>query len=60
VDWDLQSVIDELGDKGELALQIDDIVQHLQLNAKKGDYIVVMSNGGFGGIHEKILQALGA
>jgi len=60
VDWDLQTVIDELADKGQLYQQIDDIVQHLQENAQAGDHIVVMSNGGFGGIHEKILLALRA
>ncbi len=37
----------------------DLIVQHLQTKAQRGDVIVLMSNGGFDGIYQKLLQALG-
>ena len=37
---------------------IDTIVKTLQTEAQQGDEIVVMSNGGFGGIHQRILDAL--
>jgi UDP-N-acetylmuramate: L-alanyl-gamma-D-glutamyl-meso-diaminopimelate ligase len=37
---------------------IDDIVAYLVSDARAGDHIVIMSNGGFGGIHEKLLKAL--
>lgn len=40
--------------------EVDSIVAHLAEHAGPGDHIVVMSNGGFGGIHSKILQALTA
>jgi UDP-N-acetylmuramate: L-alanyl-gamma-D-glutamyl-meso-diaminopimelate ligase len=36
----------------------DDIVIHLLPRLKKGDVVVVMSNGSFGGIHEKLLRRL--
>jgi UDP-N-acetylmuramate: L-alanyl-gamma-D-glutamyl-meso-diaminopimelate ligase len=39
---------------------VDDIVQLVADEARSGDLIVVMSNGGFGGIHQKLLQALAA
>jgi len=39
---------------------VDDIVQLMGDEARSGDLIVVMSNGGFGGIHQKLLQALAA
>ena len=40
---------------------IDDIVAHDRpASTAPGDLVVVMSNGGFGGIHQKLLQALGA
>jgi UDP-N-acetylmuramate: L-alanyl-gamma-D-glutamyl-meso-diaminopimelate ligase len=39
--------------------QVDDIVQTLAKEAKAGDLVVVMSNGGFDNIHQKILTALG-
>jgi UDP-N-acetylmuramate: L-alanyl-gamma-D-glutamyl-meso-diaminopimelate ligase len=38
---------------------VDDIVQTIAREAADGDLVVVMSNGGFEGIHEKLLAALG-
>lgn len=38
--------------------QIDDVVAKVTATAKAGDTIVVMSNGGFGGLHKKLLAAL--
>jgi UDP-N-acetylmuramate: L-alanyl-gamma-D-glutamyl-meso-diaminopimelate ligase len=38
---------------------VDDIVQTIAREAADGDLVVVMSNGGFDGIHEKLLAALG-
>ena len=37
---------------------VDAIVDHVAINAQGGDVVVIMSNGGFGGIHEKLLEAL--
>ena len=36
----------------------DTIVEHLTPEMREGDVVAVMSNGGFGGIHEKILERL--
>jgi len=36
----------------------DTIVEHLAPVLKKGDVVAIMSNGGFGGIHDKILDVL--
>jgi UDP-N-acetylmuramate: L-alanyl-gamma-D-glutamyl-meso-diaminopimelate ligase len=36
----------------------EDIVRYLEENSMPGDHIVIMSNGGFDGIHQKLLQAL--
>jgi UDP-N-acetylmuramate: L-alanyl-gamma-D-glutamyl-meso-diaminopimelate ligase len=38
---------------------VDSIVAHVAKNAQGGDIIVVFSNGGFGGIHGKLLERLG-
>ena len=38
---------------------IDALVQQVVAAARPGDHIVCMSNGGFGGIHARLLQALG-
>jgi UDP-N-acetylmuramate: L-alanyl-gamma-D-glutamyl-meso-diaminopimelate ligase len=37
---------------------VDAIVDHVAIGARPGDVVVIMSNGGFGGIHEKLLEAL--
>jgi UDP-N-acetylmuramate: L-alanyl-gamma-D-glutamyl-meso-diaminopimelate ligase len=68
---DKGSAYGELLDTDELAAEIadggppahtfdgaDEIVQHLAPELRGGDVVAVMSNGGFGGIHEKLLAAL--
>jgi UDP-N-acetylmuramate: L-alanyl-gamma-D-glutamyl-meso-diaminopimelate ligase len=39
--------------------EVDDIVSTVAEDARHGDVVVLMSNGGFGGIHQKLLKALG-
>ena len=55
---DVESVIENLSSKGKeafIGLSSDDIVNKLIPLTSSGDTIVVLSNGGFGGIHEKLL-----
>jgi UDP-N-acetylmuramate: L-alanyl-gamma-D-glutamyl-meso-diaminopimelate ligase len=42
------------------ARSIDDIIDSLKTRARRGDVIVLMSNGGFGGIYQKLLDQLNA
>jgi len=58
VDWDMQSVVDEAGSSAQLLRSVDSIVELLAEQVRPGDHILVMSNGAFGGIHQKILNAL--
>ena len=39
---------------------LDALVAAVVAAARPGDHVLVMSNGGFGGIHDKLLAALGA
>ena len=58
---DVESVIENISSKGKKAfigLSSDDIVNKLIPLTSSGDTIVVLSNGGFGGIHDKLLEAL--
>ena len=58
-----EQVIDELKASGVDARYIpavDDIVQSVARDARQGDLVVVMSNGGFDDIHQKLLGALEA
>jgi len=58
LDWSLQSVIDESPVPATLLGEIDALVAAASAAARPGDRLVVMSNGGFGGIHGKLLAAL--
>ena len=37
---------------------LDELVEAIAAAARPGDHILIMSNGGFGGIHEKLLERL--
>ena len=54
----LSDVQKELGEKATLENSIDDIIDLVCAEAKQGDEILIMSNGGFGGIHQRLLTAL--
>jgi UDP-N-acetylmuramate: L-alanyl-gamma-D-glutamyl-meso-diaminopimelate ligase len=58
LDWDMHSVLDDLGEKGQLYSQTDAIIQSVVEQAQPGDSVLIMSNGGFDNIHEKLVQAL--
>jgi UDP-N-acetylmuramate: L-alanyl-gamma-D-glutamyl-meso-diaminopimelate ligase len=47
------------GKNAEYLPDVDSIVAHVAKNAQGGDIVVVFSNGGFGGIHGKLLERLG-
>ncbi len=58
---DPDAVIEALRAAGRTAAyipQVDHIVEHLTGTARSGDVVVIMSNGGFGGIHGKLLDSL--
>jgi UDP-N-acetylmuramate: L-alanyl-gamma-D-glutamyl-meso-diaminopimelate ligase len=48
------------GCDAHLCQTVDDIVAELKRRARPGDAILIMSNGGFGGIYEKLLKELSA
>ena len=56
--WSLGDALAPLGPRARSFEQIEALVAAIAGAALPGDQIVVMSNGGFGGVHEKILQAL--
>ena len=58
--WDAQTALSPLGEKLHVCHSIDDTVKTALAKSKSGDAILVMSNGAFGGIHAKLLQALKA
>lgn len=56
--WDAAAALAPLGDKTLVSDDLMVLVEAIAAAAKAGDQILVMSNGGFGGIHEKILKRL--
>lgn len=58
IQLDLSRICQQLTGKASVFLTIEDILCYIGANAKMGDHIVVMSNGGFGGIHERLLTTL--
>jgi len=56
--WDAAGVMEPLGDKCTVMHDTDAIVSTLQNLSRPGDTILVMSNGGFENIHQRILDAL--
>jgi len=58
VDWDMQSVVECVKGPAKLERSIEGIVDLLAEQSLPGDHILVMSNGAFGGIHQKILDAI--
>lgn len=60
VDWDVAGALAPLGGKLYTGKDFDAFVAEIVKYAREGDHILVMSNGGFGGIHDKLLTALQA
>ncbi len=58
LEWNLDDVAAGLGDKGSVARELPALVDALAAELAPGDRVLIMSNGGFGGLHERLLQAL--
>lgn len=60
LNWSVEQLVADVECPTKVASNIDALVEELVQEAKPGDHILVMSNGGFGGIHDKLLAALAA
>lgn len=58
--WDAAAALAPLGAKAETSDDLADLVARIAAAAQPGDHVLVMSNGGFGAIHDKLLAALAA
>jgi UDP-N-acetylmuramate: L-alanyl-gamma-D-glutamyl-meso-diaminopimelate ligase len=58
--WDLPSAVAALGARASFAPDVDALVKGITQDSRPGDQVLVMSNGGFGGLHDKLLAALRA
>ncbi|MDC4627021.1 UDP-N-acetylmuramate:L-alanyl-gamma-D-glutamyl-meso-diaminopimelate ligase [Acinetobacter baumannii] len=60
LDWDLQPVIEAATNHAQVSRSLDEIIERIVNEAGEGDAVVIMSNGGFGGLHQKLMSALKA
>jgi UDP-N-acetylmuramate: L-alanyl-gamma-D-glutamyl-meso-diaminopimelate ligase len=56
--WDAADALAPLGDKASVHTELDALVADVATHARPGDRVLVMSNGGFGGVHQRLLDAL--
>ena len=60
LEWGLKEVIDRVEHNGkqQVICSVEAIIDHITTHARAGDAVIIMSNGGFEGIHERLLTAL--
>ncbi len=58
LDWDARQALQPLGQRARVFEEIGALVDAVATTAQTGDHVLVMSNGGFDGIHERLLSAL--
>ncbi|HEY7657488.1 MAG TPA: UDP-N-acetylmuramate:L-alanyl-gamma-D-glutamyl-meso-diaminopimelate ligase [Burkholderiales bacterium] len=58
--WDAAAALAALGAKAEVHADFDRLLEAVASSARRGDHLVIMSNGGFNGIHDKLLARLAA
>jgi UDP-N-acetylmuramate: L-alanyl-gamma-D-glutamyl-meso-diaminopimelate ligase len=56
--WDPREALAPLGARAQVHGDLDELVSAVAQSARPRDHVLVMSNGGFGGVHEKLLRAL--
>jgi UDP-N-acetylmuramate: L-alanyl-gamma-D-glutamyl-meso-diaminopimelate ligase len=56
--WSAAEALAPMGEQAMVADDVDTLVARIVRQAQPGDHVLVMSNGGFGGIHDKLLNAL--
>jgi UDP-N-acetylmuramate: L-alanyl-gamma-D-glutamyl-meso-diaminopimelate ligase len=56
--WSLNEVTNAIGNNAQVENDIDQLVSTVVNEVKPGDHVLIMSNGGFAGIHQKLLTAL--
>ena len=56
--WDAAAALAPMGERAQVGANIDEVIAQVLAQVKPGDHLLCMSNGGFGGIHTKLLASL--
>ena len=59
LDWDVREALIPIAQKTQTFNDLNALIDAIRLIVKPNDHVLVMSNGGFGGIHDKLLQSFG-
>jgi len=57
--WDAGAVFAPLGERVRCVAEIESLARAIADEARAGDHVLIMSNGGFGGLHARLLALLG-
>ena len=60
LDWDAAEALEEMGARAQVAADVPSAIAQVLAAVQPGDHVLCMSNGGFGGIHGKLLEQLAA
>jgi UDP-N-acetylmuramate: L-alanyl-gamma-D-glutamyl-meso-diaminopimelate ligase len=60
VRWDVHGAMAALGARAHVTSDLEGLARELALTLQPGDHALIMSNGGFGGLHSRLLEALAA
>ena len=58
LDWDARAALAPMGERAQVADTLEQLVAQVKTTVKPGDHLLCMSNGGFGDIHAKLLEAI--
>jgi UDP-N-acetylmuramate: L-alanyl-gamma-D-glutamyl-meso-diaminopimelate ligase len=60
IGWDVRSAMTALGERAHVLTDFEQLLQGLTRTLRGGDHALIMSNGGFGGLHTRLLESLAA
>jgi len=58
IEWNVRDTLGSVGERLFTSDNLNDVIDHVVAQAKPGDWVVAMSNGSFGGVHQKLMDAL--
>jgi len=58
LEWDAAAALAPLGSRATCEIELERLLSGIAAEAKRGDHVLIMSNGNFGGIHDRLLRAL--
>ena len=58
LEWDARAALAAMGERAQVADTLEQLLAQVKAAARPGDHLLCMSNGGFGGIHARLLEAL--